>query len=190
MSIAGLFASGLLASQRLQPAQSQLQKFQQSFKQLGNDLAAGNLSAAQSDFAALQTSNPQLTTSANAQTGSNGVGATFNQLANDLQSGNVTGAQQDYSSIQNSLAQQSSNTLTGHRHLGLAQELQDLTNSSTPTGQAFSQLGQALQAGNLQNAQKAYTSLQQDFLALQSASAITGSGSSVKPVSTSVNVSA
>ncbi len=190
MSIAGLFASGLLASQRLQPAQSQLQKFQQQFKQLGNDLSTGNLAAAQSDFSALQTANPQLTTSANAQSGTNGVGAAFNQLANDLQSGNLGGAQQDFSSIQNSLTQQTNSTLTGHRHLGLAQELQELTNSSSPTGQAFSQLGQALQAGNLQNAQKAYTSLQQDFLALQSASAITGSGSAVTPVSSSLNVAA
>jgi hypothetical protein len=79
-----------------------------------------------------------------------------------LQAGNVTAAQQDFSTIQqdfqNAQGQtQTQGTTHHHHHAFLSQ------NSASPLAQLFSQLGQALQNGNLSTAQQAYSTLQQDF---------------------------
>lgn len=108
--------SGILSSSQYQP-QHQLTNSQ--FQQLGSDLASGNLSSAQSDFATLQaafaatgtTSSPS---SASSTTSSNPLAAAFQQLSNDLQSGNITGAQRDYSTIKNDMQ----NQFSGHSHVG------------------------------------------------------------------------
>ena len=52
MSIAGIASNFLLNS--LSPKQDSIQKFRQEFQHLGQDLQAGDLTAAQSDYAALQ----------------------------------------------------------------------------------------------------------------------------------------
>src|SRR5579862_8532827 len=89
-------------------------KMKQEFQQLGQDLQAGNLSAAQSDFATLQQLGPQSQVNTSAQ-GSNPISQAFEQLSQDLQSGNVSAAQQDFTTIQRdfqNLAQTQAQTQT------------------------------------------------------------------------------
>ncbi len=147
MSLAGI-ASSTLMNYRGESVQSNRQKWQQEFQQLGQDLQSGDLSAAQSDFTALQQLSPQINATASAQS-SGPLAQAFSQLGTDLQAGNTTAAQQDYSNVQQQMA---SRTARGHHHHRSGGG--DLT-------QLVQQLGQALQAGNLSGAQQAYTSLQQ-----------------------------
>ena len=51
MSVSGISSSSLYDTQSVQ---NSAQQFRQEFQQLGQDLQAGNLSAAQSDFTTLQ----------------------------------------------------------------------------------------------------------------------------------------
>ena len=57
MSIAGILSSSLFNSNS-QAVTSSRQSFQKEFQQLGEALQSGNLSAAQADFATLQTNSP------------------------------------------------------------------------------------------------------------------------------------
>jgi len=161
MSITGVLSSNLFNPQS---AQSTAQKLKQEFQQLGQDLQSGNLSAAQSDFAALQQNAPQAGAASSSAQSGNPVTQAFQQLAQDLKAGNLTAAQQDYSTIQQDFKTQAAQGQTQHpRHLrgtGSSGNSEGQPNSVT---QLFSQLGQALQAGNLTLAQTAYTSLQADF---------------------------
>ncbi|HTQ59145.1 MAG TPA: hypothetical protein VMI32_02910 [Candidatus Solibacter sp.] len=101
-------------------AQSNLQNanpVSQAIAQLGQDLKAGNLSAAQSDFTTLQQDLQQQGTNsvhrhhhhhAAASGGSaqqNGSATLFGELGQDLQSGNLTAAQQTYSALQQDFLQ-------------------------------------------------------------------------------------
>lgn len=86
----------------------------QALKQLGQDLSSGNLTAAKSDFAALQ--QDVLQQGANAahlrhhhhggvssfggQNQQNSISSLFGTLGQDLQAGNLTAAQQTYSTLQ------------------------------------------------------------------------------------------
>jgi hypothetical protein len=80
-----------------QSVQTQVQQFQQEFQQLGQDVQSGNLSAAQSDFTSL-TSSQQSTF---LQPPSNSpIAQALNQLSQDLQAGNLSGAHADYKTIQ------------------------------------------------------------------------------------------
>jgi outer membrane protein assembly factor BamD (BamD/ComL family) len=152
MSVAGISSSSL-SSYNLQNVQSRMQQFQQEFQQLGQDLQSGNLSAAQSDFGALQQFAPQGTSSSQS---SNPIAQAFNQLSTDLQAGNVTAAQQDYANIQQDFQNQSQAVHHHHHHhAGGGQE--------NSIDQLFQQLGQQLQSGNLSAAQQAYGSLQQEL---------------------------
>jgi len=195
MSIAGILASSALSL--LTPsAQNPAKTLKQDFQQLGQDLKSGNLSAAQSDFTALQ---QNVTASASAvpspQTAaspSTAISQDFAKLSTDMQSGNLTGAQADYNSILQAFQTQAaqSQAATGHHHHAASNEASDssanststsptsATSSSTtsnPAAQAFTALGQALQSSNLVAAQQAYSSLQQDF---QQLAPSTSSGSS------------
>jgi outer membrane protein assembly factor BamD (BamD/ComL family) len=134
---------------------SQWQQFQQDFKQLGKDLQSGNLSAAQSDFAAIQSDLPQTSSTATSTSqNSNPIAQAFNQLSQDLKSGNLRAAQQDYSTIQQDFQNQASQTHHHHHHhhFGGSQDSQ--------ASQLFDQLGQDLQSGNLSGAQSDFNSLQ------------------------------
>ena len=182
MSITGLFAS-LLPPFGSGAIQNQRQLLQQQFQQLGTDLASGNLSAAQSDFATLQKDSPFVAASVNqANSSSNSAGTSastsgssaagtsaqstnpiaqaFSQLAQDLQSGNLSAAQSDFSTLQQDVqsAQSAQTPHHHHRHHGGSGE-----NSQNSLSQLFGQLGQELQAGNLTTAQQTYTSLAQEF---------------------------
>jgi hypothetical protein len=88
---------------------------------------------------------------------------------------NLAGAQQDYTAIQQDFQQQSPAATSAHHH-----HHHGSGGSSDPASQAsldqlFSQLGQALQSGNLSTAQSAYASLQQDLAPFASS---TGASSS------------
>ncbi len=166
MSVSGI-ASSLFAPVSPQNLQSKAQHIQQEFQQLGQDLKSGNLSAAQTDFVTLQSGLQPNNTSSTSQSNSPIV-QDFTQLASDLKAGNLSAAQQDFTALQQALNTASNATAgaQGHHHHHHASESSGSNGASSIGGsinQAFTQLGQALQAGNLSNAQAAYTSLQQDF---------------------------
>ncbi|HTR65627.1 MAG TPA: hypothetical protein VMH85_07635 [Terriglobales bacterium] len=133
------------------------------FRQLGQDLSSGNLTAAQTDYSTLAQS-----LSPNQSGGTNSVAQAFNQLGQDLRSGNLGAAQQDFSQVQQDVQQASSLHGHGHHHHRVGGTLQDPTTSSSPqtsdAASLFAELGQSLQSGNLSAAQQAYSTLQQDFL--------------------------
>ena len=186
MSVSGIASSSIFQFLNPSSAQSNLQK---EFQQLGQDLQSGNLSQAQSDFQALE-SPVQPVSSTNTQSSTNSLSSAMSQLSQDLQSGNLSAAKQDYSTVQQDLQQQLSGagSASGHHHHHHHASSSQDSSSQNPLNQLFSQLGQALQSGNLSAAQSAYTSLQQDFQQLGASS------SSSSPSSTSsrssVNVSA
>ncbi|MBZ5660768.1 MAG: hypothetical protein LAO08_10210 [Acidobacteriia bacterium] len=210
MSVAGI-ASGILSvlnSSQPQTGQSRFQQIRSEFQQLGQDLQSGNLNGAQQDFATLSQNLPGLSqtgggtgdfssllnsASGTSQTGANPLIKAFQQLGQDLQSGNLQAAQQDYTNIQQTAQQevQGAQPSGGHRHHHHRVDNDQNSSSSSspssfsqqtnPVAQAFSQLAQDLQGGNLQGAQQAFATLQNDlqqiggFISPGSAGA-TGSG--------------
>jgi outer membrane protein assembly factor BamD (BamD/ComL family) len=195
MSLTGISSSILSTLSGLQTQQSPFQQIKSEFQQLGQDLQSGNLNQAQSDFTTLSQNlsnvfqggtNPA--TTAATTTAANTTAATtspilqaFSQLGQDLQSGNLQAAQQDFTNIQQD-AQQASAQVGGHHHHHAAESSQSSSASqqSNPIDQAFSQLAQSLQSGNLQGAQQSYSALQSD---LQQIGGFTSSGATT-PTST------
>lgn len=149
MSVSGISSSSLYNTQSVQNS------FQKDFQQLGQDLQSGNLSAAQSDFATLQNLQAQNST-ASSQSNSP-IAQAFSQLAKDLQSGNLSAAQQDFATIQqdfqNGSTQGQTQATQGHHH----------HHHGGSGSSEISQLGTALQSGDLSTAQQAYGSLAQQF---------------------------
>jgi len=175
MSIVGILSSSF-SNYSVQNMQSRMQQFQQEFQQLGQDLQSGNLSAAQSDFGALQQYAPQANSSSQS---TSPIAQAFNQLATDLAAGNTTAAQQDYATIQQDFQNQGAQMHHHHHHHGGG------GSQANATEQMFQQLGQDLQSGQLSAAQQAYGALQQD---LQQFAGITAGVTSSN--SSSVSVSA
>jgi hypothetical protein len=140
----------------VQSWQIRAQKIQSEFQQLGQDLQAGNLTKAQSDFSVLSQnlSSPLQSNSALAQA--------FSSLGSALQSGNLVAAQQAYTSLQQDVEQTGQGHHHHHHHGGMGSQG---ANSSTGSSlsQLFSSLGSALQAGNLSAAQAAYSTISQDL---------------------------
>ncbi|MFZ3264067.1 MAG: hypothetical protein WA172_08700 [Terriglobales bacterium] len=177
MSVSGISSS----LYNPESVQSVFQQFQQTFQQLGQDLQSGNLSAAQSDFAALQKLQPQGSASSSLQSNSP-IAQAFSQLSQDLQSGNLSGAQQDYTTIQQAFQSQtasSQGTQGHHHHHGGG-------NGSGEISQLLDQLGTDLQSGDLSSAQSTFTTLQQDLEGSASNSGQTSSSSSSGSLSVSV----
>jgi len=152
MSISGISSSSPL-SQSVLSWQATAQRIQSEFQQLGQDLQAGNLTQAQSDFSTLSQniSGPLQSNSTLAQA--------FSALGSALQSGNLSAAQQAYTALQQDVQQAGQ----GHHHHHHAGGSSQTTSSSTGStlSQLFSTLGSALTAGNLSAAQTAYATLQQ-----------------------------
>jgi len=157
MSIAGISSNLLLNS--LSPKQASLQQFRDEFQQLGQDLQAGNLTAAQADYAQLQQIEQQKNSSASQSNITNSVSQLFDQLGKDLASGNVSSAQDDFNDIMKAV--QSSGRSVHHHHHHHGGGGASLQTSSVQTD--LNTLGQALQSGNLAAAQQAYTSVQTDL---------------------------
>ena len=178
MSVSGISSSSLFELLGAQTtAQNQKQQLQQELQQLGKDLAAGNLSAAQADFATLQRDAPQATAAVLSQS-NNPIAQAFQKLAQDLQSGNLSAAQQDFSTVQQDVQAQRAGH---HHHHGQASS----GTQQNPVAELFSELGQALQSGNLSAAQQAYASIQQDF---QSPSANGSATTNTSPTSGGVQI--
>lgn len=154
--------SGILSSSQYQP-QHQLTSSQ--FQQLGSDLASGNLSSAQSDFATLQAAFASTGATASTSTSassSNPLAQAFQQLSSDLQSGNITGAQKDYSTIQQDMQSQFSD----HAHLGHHHQIgQDpnLSGTNPPSQDTLASLTQSASALVSSAAQQAYSALSQQL---------------------------
>ncbi len=107
-------------------------------------------------FSAGATQNTQ--TSQNAPSTFQQIKTEFQQLGQDLQSGNLTQAQSDFATLSQNLSNVSQNTAAANAAATTA-----ATTSTNPVVQAFAQLGQDLQSGNLQGAQQDFTNLQQDL---------------------------
>ena len=160
MSVAGISSVISVLSQLGQ--HSAVQATPNPFQQLGQDLASGNTTAAQSDYSSIVQA-----LTANRPAGSTSAAQAFSQLGKDLQSGNLGAAQQDYSQFQADLQQLASGLAHGHHghHRSGASENPAL-NASQQVSDAvslFTELGQSLQSGNLAAAQQTYASLQQDL---------------------------
>ncbi len=171
MSVSGISSSSLF-DYSTQSVQNKMQQFQKEFQQLGQDLQSGNMSAAQSDFATLQQYAPQTSSTSSSQSNSP-IAQEFSQLAKDIQSGNTSAAQQDYSTIQQDMQ---SHAAEGHHHhhsSGGGGE-----GGQSAVSQLMTQLGQALQSGNLSSAQQAYSTLQQEFQQFTQNSSVTTPSSS------------
>jgi len=153
MSVSGISSSNFV-DYNTQNIQTQRQQFRQEFQQLGQDLQSGNLSAAQTDFAALQQVEPQSISTSSTQSNTS-IGQAFNQLSQDLKSGNLSAAQQDYATIQQDFQNHTSRAHHHHHHGG--------GNGGNEISQLLEQLGQDLQSGSLSAAQQAYSTLVQDF---------------------------
>ena len=156
MSVLGILSSSFL-NYSPQNVQNTMQQSQQEFQQLGQDLQAGNLSAAQADFATLAQLNPQVNATSSSQNASP-IAQEFSQLSQDLQSGNLSAAQQDYATLQQDFQSQGAQPHHHHHHHGGSSSSQ-----SNGISQLLQQLGQDLQSGNLTTAQQTYSTLQQDF---------------------------
>jgi len=164
MSVSGLSSTSLF-SYAAESVQNQRQQFGKEFEQFGKDLQAGNLSAAQADFAAIQQLKSSSSTSSTQN--KNALQADFAQLSNDLQAGNTSAAQQDYANIVQDMQNQASQVHRHHHHHG--------GQGDNAIDQSLQQLGQALQANDLSTAQQAYATLQQEFQEMQPQNKATGS---------------
>jgi hypothetical protein len=160
------------------------------FQQLGQDLASGNLSSAQSDFATLQqslgatggaTGSTTTASTASATSASNSLTQTLQQLSSDLQSGNISGAQKDYSTLQMSFR----SPINGHgyHHHGI---------SGGPSGPIQSLFNDASQsstggttASNTTEVQQAFATLAQQLrqYSLGSAGSTSSLNSLLNPIS-------
>jgi hypothetical protein len=152
MSIAGIAST---AFAQLANVQHNYQKVQSEFKQLGQDLQAGNLTQAQTDFVTLSQS-----------------------LASNQQTGAVSSSGTSPASPPNfvppnavSQPTQGNSAAASHHRVHFRQ--------------ALSQLGQALQAGNLSAAQQAFATMESIWQQFGSSAA-----SSAATPSTPVNVNA
>ncbi len=154
MSVSAISSNSTL-SQSLQTWQAKAQKIQSEFQQLGQDLQAGNITQAQSDFSSLSQN-----FSGSLQSNSS-MSQAFSALGTALQSGNLAAAQKAYSTLQNDVEQ----TGSGHHHHHSAGGSSQTTNASSGSelAQLFGSLGSALQSGSLSSAQAAYSTLAQDI---------------------------
>ena len=179
MSVSGISSSNLFNY----TSQGTAQQIQQEAAQLSQDLQAGDYSAAQADYVTLEQMGQPVNSTSSTQS-SHPIAQEFNQLAQDLQSGNLAAAQQDYATLQQDFRNQVG--AHHHHHHGGG-------GGSSEIKQLFDQLGQALQSGNLSNAQQAYSTLQQAFeqwRQTEGTSTQTGTTTSSQPTNTSVSVNA
>jgi hypothetical protein len=168
--------------------QQQKQSLHQEFMQLGQDLQSGNLTAAQSDFAALEQNNPLMSAASSSSSAASApnttsIGQAFNRLQQDLQTGSLSAAKQDYAALQQAL--QSGRPSSTHHH-----QNQSSGSAVNSLEQLLGQLGQALQGGNVSAALQAYSALAQDVPQLGSILGSTASGSGVTPVASALSVTA
>jgi hypothetical protein len=173
MSVAGIASAGLSQLSSLQRNYAQVRS---EFKQLGQNLQAGSLSQAQTDFVTLSQS-----AAASQFSGNGAVAKTLNSLGQALQSGNLSAAQQAFASLPSHIVGPSAISHSAHAE-----------SASAPQGsfsQALSQMGQALQTGNLTMAQRAFSAMQQSWQQMGSTGSTAGTNALMAPsVSSGVNL--
>jgi hypothetical protein len=177
MSVTGVASSILSLLSGSQRQQSPTRLIQSEFQQLGLDLQSGNLAQATSDFNTLAKNLPSVSQISGipanvvaAASNTNPAAQAFAQLGHDLQSGNLSAAQQDFTTIREDSQQQLnvSPVQIHHLHHHRVESSEGSSSSSSsqqvnPILQDFSKLAQSLQAGNLQSAQQAFSTLQTDL---------------------------
>lgn len=163
MSVAGILSTAAF-SLGAQFFQTRTRKIKNELQQLGRDLQSGNLSAAQSDLAALQKLQPKPVTTSTTQS-SDAISKDFSQLASDLKAGDTKAAQQDFTQLQQDVQRQI-----------VASRDRKHASSESQVSQMFTQLGTALQSGDLSAAQQTYSTMLQAFQ--QYAAAGSSSGAS------------
>jgi hypothetical protein len=129
-----------------------------AFGQLSQDLQAGNLTAAQTDYTTIvqdfsQAGGASSKSGTPAPSGTsspsgNPIAQEFQLLGKDLQAGSLTSAQADFAALQQDSSFAASSTESGN-----------------PIAAAFNQLSQDLQAGNWTAAKQDFTAIQLDFQA-------------------------
>jgi hypothetical protein len=145
MSVLGIASTAL---SQLGNIQSRFLQVQGEFKALGQDLTAGNLARAQTDFVTLsQSVTSQLTSSSP-------VAKAVDAVGQALQSGNLTAAQQAFASIPSTMV----GPCAIHHHR--QPPSQTAATQSGLFAQELNTLGQALQSGNLAAAQQAFFAMQ------------------------------
>jgi hypothetical protein len=205
MSVTGVASSILSILSGSQRQQSPTQLIQSEFQQLGLDLQSGNLGQAKSDFNTLAKNLPSVSQNSGipindsaAATNSNPVAQAFAQLGQDLQSGNLSAGQQDFTTIREDSTQQLNVSPVQIHHLH-HHRVESSEGSSSPSSsqqtnpilQDFSKLAQSLQAGNLQSAQQAFSTMQTDlqqiggFITSQPGAA---GGTAAPPIAARLNV--
>ena len=180
MSIAGIASS--ILTQLISSPQNPAQQLKTEFQQLAQDLQSGNLTQAQTDFAALQQSTPAGFAQSNSP-----LAQELNTLGSDLQSGKLSSAQQDFLNIEQTVQQNSQGSQIHHHHHhhgGGGEPLSSTSNSQqdNPLTQLLNTLGQDLQTGNLTQAQQAYSQLAQSLSLFGVGDSFNG-GLAVPPVS-------
>jgi len=197
MSISAL-SSNLVNDLSQQQRQNPFQQIRQDFKQLASALQSGDLPDAQSAYSNIQQvlqANQGASGSNSGSSGSNLLQGDFSTLGQALQSGNLSQAQSAFSQLENDF-QAGGQPGSGAAQAALrdqpavqaAVEDRYVPASQTPSPvqqvqQEYSQLANALQSGNLTNAQSAFAALQQ---ALQSQAGTNGASS---PASTTTTTS-
>ena len=148
MSVSGVSSTNFF-DQSVQSMQVKAQKIQSEFQKLGQDLQAGNLTQAQSDFSILNSniSTPMQTTSSLSQD--------FGALGTALQAGDLTAAQKAYSAVQ----QDVQTTSQSHRHHTMGGSSSNTSTSGNALSQLLSNLGSSIQSGSSAAAQTAYSTL-------------------------------
>jgi hypothetical protein len=148
---------------------AQYRQVQGRFKQLGQDLKAGDLTKAQSDFVTLSQS-------AASQLGSkSSVSQALNAMGQALQSGNLTAAQQAFSSL----------TQVGPCAVPHSSHVPPMNGALS---QAFSQLGKDLQSASLSAAQQAFAAIQKLWQQMSGTTLTPGASSESAASTTSVSV--
>lgn len=182
MSISAL-SSDLISDLSQQQWQNPFRQIKQDFNQLASALQSGNLSDAQSAYASIQQLLQAQQNSSNSNTsstGSNTLQTDFAALGQALQSGDLTQAQSAFSQLQSDFqaGRRSTTGAAGAPPWLQQQPAQDQYVPSASQGQNpaeealedYTQLANALQSGNLTDAQSAYSSLQQLLPAEQNSS--------------------
>lgn len=172
MSISSISASTNTYQAYQTSGQNNLKQIRQDFQDLASALQSSDLTGAQKAITDLQQLMPN--SSASNQT-PNAFATDLNTLGQALQSGNVSDAQADFAKLQ-----QDAQSVQGHHHHhhhNPSASAQSTTGIQTQNGQQgggqnpfstdLNAVGQALQSGDLPDAQAAFAKLQQDMQSVQ-----------------------
>jgi hypothetical protein len=172
MSIPSISASTNTYQAQQTSGQNNLKQIRQEFQDLASALQSSDLKGAQNAFADLQQLMPNSSASNQTQ---NAFATDLNALGQALQSGNVSDAQADFTKLQ-----QDAQSVQGHHHhhhhnpsvsaqstTGIQTDNGQQGGSQNPLSTDLNAVGQALQSGDLSDAQSAFAKLQQDMLSVQ-----------------------